>query len=99
MAASFWEELNTSEIERELQGEVVGCHYVSLSRRIVICRDSVSLIPWFLGYVFWVFPTAPPEEVRQRKTLGSLGWYEPPTSAGTGQPWLAIQAGMPSEAG
>ena len=86
-------------MKEKLQGEVVGCHYVSLSRRIVICRDSVSLIPWFLGYVFWVFPRAPPEEVRQRKTLGGLGWYEPPTSAGIGQPWLAIQAGMPSEAG
>ena len=44
----------------------------------VICRDSVSLIPWFLGYVFRVFPRVPPEEVRQRRTLGGLGWYKPP---------------------
>ena len=57
-------------MKEKLQGEVVGCHYVSLSRRIVICRDSVSLIPWFLGYVFWVFPRAPPEEGAQTESVG-----------------------------
>lgn len=62
-------------------------------------RDSLSLILGFLGYVFWVFPRAPPRGGEGEGDPWGLALDEPSIPSGTGQPWPAAWAHLPSDAG